>query len=105
MTITKIKYKMKELVESSWGVYVAYTVIIVAFTAVTLKYLFKTTPKWFKEVITIFWAVVFGIVGYITIKDISIMWMCACLAFAMLGYDKILKRIIDFNYDDGKKIL
>ena len=96
---------MIKIIESSAGVYVAYTVAIVAFTAVTLKYFFRTTPGWFKEVVTLFWAVILGAVAVLTVKDISIMWLIACLAFAMVGYEKILKRVVNFKYDDGKGLV
>ena len=89
------------LIKNPW---VLYPFAVVLFTALTLKYLFKATPKWFKIAVSVFWGVLLGVLTYMT-SEVNPMIIVFGFGFSVYFYEKILKKIKSFNYDNGKGLL
>ena len=94
---------LKTLEEIVMNPYFNYPCSIVLFTYLTLKFLFKASPKWFKEVVSLFWGVIFGVLICST-YDIKIMAVVGLFGFTVALYDKVLSRILKLKVDDGKNI-
>ena len=96
-----LKESVNFLIENPW---ILYPFAVVLMTAITLKKVFKITPKWFKIFVSIFWGVLLGVLTYFT-SEVNPIIIVFGFGFSVYFYDTILKKIKSFKYDDGKGLI
>lgn len=80
-----------------------YGLSIIGLTFLTLKFLFKITPKWFKRLVAFFWSVVLGVIWYVFLETSPPILLFIYVA-SMFLYQYVLRyirKLLKIDYDDG----